>query len=84
MRFEHLSKMSITFSQLAFDYFDNAKQTFITNVGPALINSLNSEVVADTTNVYRALVVLISEQPEQYNWFMKWYFTRPESEVGIY
>ena len=32
----------------------------------------------------QALETLISQKPEQYMWFMKWYFTRPEGEEEVY
>ncbi|MEH6457818.1 MAG: lysophospholipid acyltransferase family protein [Cocleimonas sp.] len=79
-----LAKMGKAVAMPMFVYFDVNQQKYITHIGPALENYPSKDAVADATNMNQALEALISEKPEQYMWFMKWYYTRPEGEKGVY
>jgi len=79
-----LSKMGKAVALPIFVYFDIEKQKYITHIGPALENYPSKDAIADATNMNQALEALISERPEQYMWFMKWYNTRPEGEQATY
>ncbi len=79
-----LAKMGKAVALPTFVYFDAEQQKYITQIGAALDNYPSKDAIADATNMNQALEALISEKPEQYMWFMKWYFTRPEGEEGVY
>jgi len=67
-----------------FVYFDEVKQKYMIMIGPALENYPTKDAVADATVMNEGLEALISKKPEQYMWFMKWYYTRPEGEDKVY
>lgn len=75
-----LARMGKAVALPTFAYFDTKEQKYITHIGPPLENYPSKDVVADATNMNKALENLISERPEQYMWFMKFYFTRPEGD----
>ena len=79
-----LARMGKAAALPMFAYFDENKQKYITLIGPALENYPSKDAVADATNMNQALEKLISQKPEQYMWFMKWYRTRPEGEDPTY
>lgn len=79
-----LAKMGKAAALPIYSYFDSEKQKYITHIGPALENYPSKDAVTDASNMNQALEALISEKPEQYMWFMKWYFTRPEGEPKVY
>ena len=79
-----LAKMGKAVALPTFVYFDVDEQKYITRIGPPLENYPSNDAVADATNMNQALEALILEKPEQYMWFMKWYFTRPEGEQKVY
>lgn len=68
----------------AFVYFDTHQQKYISHIGARLENYPSEDAVADATTMNKALEALISEQAEQYMWFMKWYNTRPKGEQATY
>ena len=79
-----LTRMGKAAALPLFVYFDEDKQKYVSLIGPPLENYPSKDAVADASNMNRALEALISEKPEQYMWFMKWYFTRPEGEDKLY
>ncbi len=79
-----LAKMGKAVALPMFVYFDADQQKYITKIGPSLENYPSKDAQADCTNMNQALAKLISQKPEQYMWFMKWYFTRPEGEEDVY
>ena len=79
-----LAKMGKAVALPTFVYFDKEQQKYITHIGPPLENYPSKDAIADATNMNQGLEALISENPEQYMWFMKWYFTRPEGEKATY
>ena len=79
-----LAKMGKAIALPTFVYFDADQQKYITHIGPPLENYPSKDAVADASNMNQALEALISEKPEQYMWFMKWYYTRPEGEQATY
>ena len=79
-----LAKMGKAVALPTFVYFDTNEQKYITMIGPPLENYPSKDAVADTTNMNQGLEALISQHPEQYMWFMKWYVTRPEGEQDVY
>jgi lauroyl/myristoyl acyltransferase len=79
-----LAKMGKAISLPMFTYFDTEEQKYIIQIGPALENYPSKDALADACNMNQALEALISQRPEQYMWFMKWYYTRPEGEKKVY
>ena len=79
-----LARMGKAAALPTFVYFDNDKQKYMIIIGPALENYPTKDAIADATTMNQGLEKLISQKPEQYMWFMKWYFTRPEGEDKIY
>jgi len=79
-----LTKMGKAVALPMYVYFDSNKQKYITKIGSALENYPSKDEIADASNMNQALQSLISEHPEQYMWFMKWYNTRPEGEPRVY
>jgi len=79
-----LARMGKAAALPTFAYFDEIKQKYIISVGPALEDYPSKDAVADAKTMNKALEALISQKPEQYMWFMKWYFTRPEGEDKLY
>ena len=79
-----LAKMGKAVALPTFVYFDTHEQKYITVIGPPLEKYPSKDAVADTTNMNQGLEALISQHPEQYMWFMKWYITRPEGEQSVY
>ncbi|MGK0271748.1 MAG: lauroyl/myristoyl acyltransferase [Cocleimonas sp.] len=79
-----LAKMGKAVALPLYVYFDESKQKYITHIGAPLENYPSKDAVADCTNMNHSLETLISQKPEQYMWFMKWYYTRPEGEPEVY
>lgn len=79
-----LTRMGKATALPTFVYYDEVKNKYVTQIGPALDNYPTKDPVVDATNMNKALEALISEHPEQYMWFMKWYYTRPEGEKRTY
>ena len=79
-----LTKMGKAVALPTFIYFDKKQQKYITHIGAPLENFPSKDGIADATNINQALEALISQSPEQYMWFMKWFYTRPEGEEGVY
>ena len=79
-----LARMGKAAALPTFAYYDEITQKYITLIGPPLENYPSKDAVADAAKMNQALESLISQKPEQYMWFMKWYFTRPEGEEKLY
>ena len=79
-----LTRMGKAVALPTFVYFDEERQKYVTKIGPAIENYPSKNEVADASNMNKALETLISEKPEQYMWFMRWYNTRPNDEPSVY
>ena len=79
-----LARMGKAAALPLFVYFDEDKQKYISLIGAPLENYPSKDAVADASNMNKALERLISQKPEQYMWFMKWYYTRPEGDKAVY
>ncbi len=79
-----LARMGKAAALPTFVYFDEHKQKYMITIGPALENYPTKDAVADATTMNQGLEALINQKPEQYMWFMKWYFTRPDGEDKLY
>lgn len=79
-----LARMGKAVALPMFVYFDETLQKYIIQIGPQLENYPSKDAIADATVMNIALEKLISQKPEQYMWFMKWFHTRPEGEEKVY
>ncbi len=67
-----------------FAYYDQTTAKYKIIIAPALKNYPSKKAKDNAIQLNQQLEALISQQPEQYMWLMKWYRTQPNGKETIY
>jgi lauroyl/myristoyl acyltransferase len=79
-----MAKMAKASALPAYCYYDSEVKKYITQIGPALGNYPTVDAIQDATIMNQGLEELITQNPEQYMWLLRWYKTRPKGEATVY
>ncbi|MCK5901719.1 MAG: lysophospholipid acyltransferase family protein [Cocleimonas sp.] len=67
-----------------FAYYDENNAKYVIKISPAIGAYPTKDAETNAILLNQQLEALISQQPAQYLWLMKWYRTRPEGEAPLY
>lgn len=79
-----MAKMAKAVTIPIFSYFNEGSGKYHVKISPPLENYPSGDAIQDATTMNQSLEALISEHPEQYMWFLKWFNTRPEGDTFKY